>query len=57
MTETRDALAHFLFERQARTFTGSQDYMDQQWAKWEIREFWIKEADAILGFLLPAVDA
>ena len=55
MPETQEALAHFLFERQAKTYTGDQTYMDQMWAKWEIREFWLREAEAILEFLLPAV--
>lgn len=55
MPETQEALAHFLFERQARTYTGDQHYMDSFWAKWEVKEFWLKEAEAILEFLLPAV--
>lgn len=55
MPETQEALAHFLFERQARTYTGDTDYMESMWARWEIREFWMNEAHAILEFLLPAV--
>jgi uncharacterized membrane protein len=55
VTETTEALAYFLFERQAMTYTGDKDYIAKAWAKWEIREFWMDEAEAIIGFLLPAV--
>lgn len=55
MPETKEALARFLFDRQAKTYTNDQAYMDEVWSKWEVREFWMDEAEAILGFLLPAV--
>lgn len=55
MPETQEGLAKFLFERQARTYTTDQAYIDEVWSRWEVREFWMDEAEAILGFLLPAV--
>lgn len=55
MPETQEGLAKFLFERQARTYTSDQAYIDEVWSRWEVREFWMDEAEAILGFLLPAV--
>lgn len=54
MIETTEALGRFLFERQARTYTEDQAYIDEMWGKWEIREFWVEEASAILSFLMPA---
>lgn len=54
MPETTEALARFLFERQAKTYTSDQAYIDEVWGRWEVREFWIDEAGAILGFLMPA---
>jgi len=50
-----EALARFLFDRQARTYTADSAYIDEMWGKWEVREFWMSEAEAILGFLMPAV--
>ena len=32
----------------------AQAYIDEVWGRWEVREFWIDEAGAILGFLMPA---
>ena len=55
MPETQEALARFLFDRQAKTYTSDSAYIDEMWGKWEVREFWMNEAEAILGFLMPAV--
>lgn len=55
MTTVIDDLARFLFDRQARTYTHDTAYMDEMWSKWEVREFWIDEATAIVEFLAPSV--
>lgn len=57
MTKTIEALGRFLFDRQAATYTSDKAYVDEMWSKWEVREFWLAEAEAILGFLMPVVDA
>lgn len=48
-------LARFLFDRQAKTYTNDTAYMDEMWARWEVREFWVNEATAIVEFLAPKV--
>ena len=56
MTKTLEALGHFLFDRQARTYTNDSAYIEEMWGRWEVREFWLDEAQAILGFLMPGAD-
>ena len=55
MIPLEEALARFLFDRQAKTYTNDEAYLDEVWSKWEVREFWMAEAEAIIGFLMPAV--
>jgi hypothetical protein len=57
MDSTIMDLARFLFDRQAKTYTSDTAYMQEMWERWEVREFWISEAEAIVAFLAPEVAA
>lgn len=46
-----DALARFLFERQANTYDATPDTITQAWNDPNIRNFWTTEAQAITHWL------
>lgn len=52
MDSTVMDLARFLFERQARTYTQDADHIQEMWDRWEVRDFWIAEAEAIIDHLI-----
>lgn len=51
-------LARFLYERQAKTYTEDMDHVRMMWETHDgVREFWIGEAEAIMGFLVSPVQS
>lgn len=56
MDSTIMDLARFLFNRQAKTYTEDADHIRTMWETSDgVREFWIGEAEAIMGFLVAPV--
>lgn len=51
MTNGIEALAKFMFERQAATYTEIRHQWDIAWADEEVRKFWMDESEAIHEFL------
>lgn len=58
MDSTIMDLARFLYERQAKTYTEDMDHVRMMWETHDgVREFWIGEAEAIMGFLVSPVQS
>lgn len=52
MIPLEESLGYFMYERQARTYGGTDETVEYMWNTFpEVREFWVTEALAVIGFI------